>query len=536
MGSLCRKTLAGLGNVLGGMRAAGGCDREMPSIEVTVPGVEKLLRDLNPHKAAGPDQISPAILKNLSHQIAPILQNIFNKSLATGELPEIWKQANVSPIYKKGPRSDPANYRPISLTCICCKILEHIIASNVMKFFNSNNLLYDLQHGFREKRSCQSQLLMLVEDLHRAINAKQQTDLILLDFSKAFDKVNHEKLLLKLFNYGVRGHTLNWIRGFLNNRGQSVVINGVKSNNVPVCSGVPQGSVLGPILFLIYINDLPVGLKSKTRLFADDTAVYLSFTTQKSSAILQRDLDMLQEWERAWDMHFNPSKCQVIHITKRRTPLNTSYTLHNTTLEAVTSAKYLGVTISDDLSWHKHINSMTQKANKTLGFLRRNLKVTSENLKSTAYKTLVRPQLEYCSPIWSPHTTTCISQIEMVQRRAARWIKHDYARTSSVSDMLTSLGLRRLDFRRIDQRLILFYNIVHNRIAIPPENYLAPNTRPTRSTNDMIFKQIPAYADAYKYSFFPDTIVRWNSLNGCIVSLPPEAFSRAVAEIEHTPL
>ena len=228
----------------------------------------------------------------------------------------------------------------------------------------------------------------------------KQTDLILLDFSKAFDKVAHEKLILKLHQYGIRGDTLNWIKDFLDNRKQTVVINGINSDEVPVSSGVPQSSVLGPILFLAYINDLPEQVKSRVRLFADDTAMYLAISSTTEGQVLQTDLACLEQWEKMWDMQFNPSKCQVLHITRKVEPLNTKYILHNVELESASAAKYLGVTIADDLSWSPHIDNTTKKANQTLGFLKRNIRVHNKDLKSIAYKTLVRPQLEYASTVW----------------------------------------------------------------------------------------------------------------------------------------
>ena len=180
--------------------------------------------------------------------------------------------------------------------------------------------MYDLQHGFREKRSCETQLVMLVEDLARNASNGRQTDLILLDFSKAFDKVNHSKLIWKLHNYGIRSDVLSWIRAFLGDRAQQVVVGGEESDTVPVTSGVPQGSVLGPILFLIYINDLPDNVKSQVRLFADDTAMYLTMEGADDSSVLQQDLDRLSVWESDWDMEFNPSKCQVVQVTGSKNP------------------------------------------------------------------------------------------------------------------------------------------------------------------------------------------------------------------------
>ena len=273
------------------------------------------------------------------------------------------------------------------------------MASGISKHFTEQNILSELQHGFREKRSCETQLIMLDDELSKSMQSGKQTDLILFDFRKAFNKVAHEKLLLKLHFYGIRGNILNWIKDFLDNRTQSVILNGTNSDNVAVSSGVPQGSVLGPILFLAYINDLPEQVRSRVRLFADDTAMYLAIDTQADSEILQKDLEILENWEKLWDMSFNPSKCQAIHVTRRKTPLQTKYHLHGCVLESVPSAKYLGVTISEDLKWSEHINNITKKANQTLGFLKRNIRVHNKDLKSTAYKTLVRPQLEYASTV-----------------------------------------------------------------------------------------------------------------------------------------
>ena len=319
----------------------------------------------------------------------------------------------------------------------------------------------------------------------------KQTDLILLDFSKAFDKVAHEKLLQKLHFYSIRGDTLKWIKGFLDNRKQSVVINGINSESIPVSSGVPQGCVLGPILFLAYINDLPEQVRSRVRLFADDTAMYLAISSLSDANILQDDLSKLEQWEKSWDMNFNPAKCQVLHVTRSKTPIPSKYFLHNTELESATAAKYLGVTISDDLSWGTHVNNISKKANQTLGFLKWNIKVHKQDLKSTADKTRVRPQLEYASTVWSPHTATDIQKIESVQRRAARRATRDYRYISSITSMLNDLNWRPLDQRRIDCRLVMMYKVTYDLVAIPASYYLTPNRRQSRHFAHLLLQLTP---------------------------------------------
>ncbi|MCG7869528.1 MAG: reverse transcriptase family protein, partial [Candidatus Thiodiazotropha taylori] len=419
--------------------------------------------------------------------------------------------------------------------CILYKVLEHIMASQLVEHMNSHDLLYELQHGFRENRSCETQLAMLVEDLARNVSEGKQTDLVLLDFSKAFDKVNHSKLLWKLHQYGIRGKALGWIRAFLGNRSQSVILEGEESGSVPVTSGVPQGSVLGPILFLVYINDLPEQLASQVRLFADDTAVYLTIEGADSGKVLQNDLDTLSVWESRWDMEFNPSKCQVVRVTTSRSPINTLYHLHGQVLEVVTSARYLGVDISRGLSWNSHIDRITANANRTLGFLRRNIKTKLPRVRETAYNTLVRPQLEYAAPIWDPHTITKILQLENIQRRAARWTNSDFDSRSSVTTMLNTLGWRSLEQRRADARLCLFYRIVYGLVAIPMPDYIQPITRDSSNCHSMAYRQVHTSKDLYKYSFFPLAIVQWNALPESVVCLPTlDAFKGAVGKLHHS--
>ena len=353
----------------------------MDKISITTEGVHKLLKGLNPNKASGPDKISPKLLKNMADYLAQPLASLFQASLKQGKVPHQWKNALVTPIFKKGNKHDAANYRPVSLTSVCCKLLEHIVAKSVMEHLDVNNILSDSQHGFRAKRSCETQLVTFIDELQRHLAKGMQIDLAKLDFSKAFDVVPHSKLLYKLDYYGIRGLPLEWIRSFLNDRVQRVAIDDKASDVALVTSGVPQGSVLGPILFLIFINDMPECINSKCRLFADDSIVYRTITSVADSIALQKDLDSLHEWEVTWGMSFNPSKCNTMNIARKTKVARTDYTLKGEFLKCVESAPYLGVSISSNLTWNHHIKTTAAKANKTLGFVKRNLKGASKKSK-----------------------------------------------------------------------------------------------------------------------------------------------------------
>ena len=356
-------------------------------ITVNRKGVLKLLNDINPHKATGPDAIPGRLLKSLSDEVADILTMIFQASLDQGKIPQDWKKAFISPIFKKGDRHKPSNYRPVSLTSTCCKILEHILHSHVIKHLDDHHLLNDAQHDFRKRRSCESQLILTVQDLAKGLNDGEQIDAVLLDFSKGFDKVPHQRLLEKLCHYGVRDSLNKWIADFLTDRQQEVVLEGTHSNAANVTSGVPQGTVLGPLLFLVYINDMPEKISSTTRLFADDSLVYRIIRSKEDQTLLQQDLDKLQKWEHDWLMQFNADKCEVIRITNKRNPLAHDYDIHGTKLQTVKNAKYLGVTISSDLSWNTHVDTTAKKATTSLNFLKRNLHSCPSTVKDKCYVT-----------------------------------------------------------------------------------------------------------------------------------------------------
>jgi hypothetical protein len=412
--------------------------------------------------------------------------------------------------------------------------MEHIVVSAIMTHADKHNILYPLQHGFRKERSCETQLIEFIDDVTSNIEKSVQTDILIMDFSKAFDKVSHNLLTHKLSHYGIKGNANRWIKSFLTSRTQAVVVEGEKSDYVPVRSGVPQGSVLGPSLFLFYINDIPIGINSTVRLFADDTIAYLAIKSNSDCKTLQKDLDKLSTWEQKWKMAFHPDKCNVLSITRNKNPIKYEYTLHGQILKHTDKAKYLGITLQSNLKWESHIGDICNKANRTLGFLRRNLNITSSSIKEQAYKSLVRPTLEYACSVWDPYIKEDISSLEKVQRRAARYVTNKYRNTSSVGDMLSTLQWRSLADRRADARLIMLYKISNGLVQIPTANRLLPPNRSTRNSHSSSFQIPSCRTQIRQYSFFPRTIRDWNNLPPTVVlSASDEAFKAAVRGVNY---
>ena len=436
-------------------------------IKIEPKGVLKQLQSLDRTKGAGPDGLSSALLKFLANFIYKPLSLIYQYSLDTGAAPDDWKLANVIPIHKKSSRSNPLNYRPISMTCIASKILEHILCHDINNFLDDNNLLVECQHGFRKKHGCDTQLLTTVTDLVEAYDQNIPVDLAVLDFSKAFDVVSHPKLLLKMKAIGIHSSTCNWISDWLSNRLLTVTVNGAQSSLHRVTSGVPQGSVLGPLLFLLYINDMPSCVHfCNLRLFADDSLAFHRIQSQVDVDHMQSDLDRLIEWANTWQMKFNVDKCEHMRI-QRQTQNSTqaSYTLNNSKLTQVSSIKYLGVHIDDQLSFDKHIREICKKATQTLHMLMRNLKKARTKSRSICYKCICRPILEYASQSWSPHLVKHIDTIEAINRKAFRWAYHK-KKFDHISDLMTQLDWQTLAERRQNSDLKLYFKIIAGSAAV----------------------------------------------------------------------
>ena len=428
---------------------------------------------------------------------------------------------DLQPIYKKGPKCEASNYRPVSLTNVMSKLLEHIICSQVRGHLDTHGILTWFQHGFQAGRSSETQLAVTMHDLHKLADLGTQVDIGILEFSKAFDIVPHTWLLNKLQFYGINDEVCCWIRNFLEGRTQRVMVDGVFSLEENVDSGVPQGTVLGPLLFLLFINDITTNLNTGTRirLFADDCLIYRAIHSIQDQILLQQDLDTLQSWSMTWGMKFNPSKCNILWTRQGpKGTLNRFYQLHGEILAEVPTAKYLGVNISNNLSWTPHVDYVVKKANQKLGFLRRNLRGSPVSSKCLAYTSLVRSGLEYATPIWDPITDKDSWKIESIQRRAARWAKSPYSPSASITELLQELGWDDLSNRRKNLRLTLLYKIYYHQVAVDyAELDITRNPRPSRQHEHQI-RQLPARKNTFLFSFVTRTIQEWNSLPANTIS------------------
>ena len=483
-------------------------DTPLTKIEINEDNILKHLTKLNTSKSAGPDGIHSKVLFETRHQIITPLCIIYKNSANNGILPQEWKMANVIPIYKKGSKKQPCNYRPVSLTAICCKILERIIRNEIVKHLELNNLLSRDQHGFREGRSCLTQLLEVMEIWSSLYDKGLAWDTVYLDFAKAFDRVPHQRLIAKIKAMGIEGSLLNWIKDFLSDRRQRVLLGHSKSNWVPVTSGIPQGSVLGPILFVIFINDLPNSISSYIKIFADDTKIFRALRSAGDISTLQEDVNKMLEWSIKWQLPFNIPKCKIIHYGKNNP--NHIYSMDSRNMTEDTSEKDLGVTFDSELSFRTHIKNTVAKANSRVGLIKRTFSYMNITNFKLLYKSLVRPILEYCSSIWSPHYQHDIDEVEKVQRRATKIIPE--LMNLPYQDRLKAVKLPTLEYRRIRSDIIQVFRIMKGYDQIDPSKlFTLSSSSSNRGHNLKIYK--PRCESTLKlHSFSCRTINLWNNL------------------------
>ena len=498
----------------------------LDEIQFTIEDVEKLLCKLKIAKSPGPDRLHPRILKECASVISPAVYSIFRLSIDKSQLPEDWKIGRVTPIHKKGSRRKACNYRPISLTSVLCKTLEALVRSNVVKHMERNNLYTTKQHGFVSGRSCMTQLLETMEAWTRILDEDGgAVDAIYLDFQKAFDTVPHKRLLTKLRAYNISGTPLNWIADFLHNRRQQVVVNGAESSWTPVTSGIPQGSVLGPVLFVIFINDLPDVVQGFVEMFADDTKLFRSIRTEADCVKMQDDIDSLDEWSRKWQLKFNASKCHHMRLGNRNIP--SEYTMKDSSdtsgntirpLEKTKLEKDLGINNDEGLNFKQHIDMTAKKANSILGIIRRTFTYLDKDTVLMLYKALIRPRLEYGNIIWNPLAVKDKETIEGVQRRATKLITS--LKDLKYEDRLRELKLPTLVFRRLRGDMIEMYKLLTDKYNINTDKLVTPAVyRGTRGNSMKLDK--PRSKSRLRQHFFSHRAVNdWNALPDSVVTAP----------------
>ena len=457
----------------------------------------------------------------LSEELSEPLAVIFNLSLTTGTIPEMWKLANVTPIFKKGSKTTPGNYRPVSLTCIICKVMESLLRDQIVNHLAVNDLIYQSQHGFMRKKSCLTNLLEYMETLSDLVDQGHSVDVVYLDFAKAFDKVPHGRLATVLTAHGIGGDVLAWVKEWLTGRSQRVVLNGKESAWLPVTSGVPQGSVLGPTLFVVFINPIDRVLEELSGFlskFADDTKVGRIVDTQDDCEVLQQILNYLVEWADSWQMKFNADKCKVIHFGRAND--RHKYTMGGhapagVVLEEVKVEKDVGVMVSEDLKPSTQCSQAAKKANSILGRMSRSFSYRDKVVWLRLYKTYVRPHLEYAVQAWCPWTQADIKVLEDVQRRAVGMISG--LQGQSYQDKLSELELMSLEDRRVRGDMIQTWKILHGYDNVREATWFtrlnSTAVRDTRaSSSPYTLVQNRANTELRRNTFSYRVVRGWNSL------------------------
>ena len=477
--------------------------------------VLNVLKRLKPRTSRTPDGIPALLYVKLAHCLARPLCSIFEVSFRSHSLPADWLKAHVIPIFKKGDPSDPSNYRPVSLTSVACKLMEMCVNDVLMQYLSVYNLISEAQHGFLKKHSSSTQLLECIRDWSTLISAKKSIDVVYLDFAKAFNSVSHPKLLHKLRGYGITGDLLLWITAFLSDRLESVVVGNSISEYCHVTSGTPQGSILGPCLFLLYVNDLPDLSTVSCKMYADDVKLYCSSDEQ---AGMQESLDRILLWSHVWQMSLSVPKCVVLHFWA--TNPKHMYSLSGIDLVSQTNCRDLGVLMSADLKFSNHCREQVAKAFRVSNVIFRCFNTACAKSLIRAFKAYVRPLLEYCSCVWSPYLAKDIDSIECVQRYfTRRLIARCGLPPCAYVDRLILLQLEPLEVRRLRFDLVMLFKIVHESVDLVCSDFVTmdPNAVRLRGHHLRLLQQ-HSRTDFDKHVFNSRVIPIWNALDADIIN------------------
>ena len=470
--------------------------------------------------APGNDKIEVVFLKALKSEIATPLSMIYNKSFQTNDIPSDWKDSNITPIFKKGSKSSPSNHRPLAMTPIPCKMMESIIKDDIVTHLTEQNLIRSSQHGFTRNRSCATNLLEFFEKVCQIFDEGDPVDVIYLDYAKAFDKVPFKRLIVILEAHGINGNLLKWIENWISDRRQRVVLNGFFSEWIEVLSGVPQGSILGPILFIIFINDIDCKILIELmKKFADDTKGAHKITSNEDKKIIQTSLDNLYNWSIEWGMEFNKGKCKVMHIGRKNPKFD--YFIDNVKLQTIDTEKDLGILTSNTLKPSLHCQEAARKSNFVLNQTLKAFHYRDKTVFLQLYKRYIRPHLEFSTVTWNPWTAADVEILEKVQKRAVNSISG--LNSSTYSDKLKELKITSLEDRRTRFDMIQVYKILHNVDKVDENVWFkranVSSGRVTRLTaNPLNLKKKRTNTDVYKNFFSNRVIDLWNNLPDCVKS------------------
>ena len=475
----------------------------------------ELLAGIDTTKSNGPDGISGKMLKSTASSITPALTKLFNLSIKLGKLPAEWKLARVNPIPKQGSKSDPSNYRPISLLPVISKLMEKHIQKCLLKHLQEHSPISDNQWGFSKGKSTTGALLTAVDNWHRSLESGNDVCAVFFDLRKAFDSVPHKLLLNKLVEINTDPHLIKWIADYLRDREQYVGVNGASSNPLPVVSGVPQGSILGPLLFLIFIDGITsVSISNGSMLlYADDILLYRVIRNRQDLVHIQQDINSLHNWIQEKYLQFNASKCKYMLISRKRQPLVSSdlFTINNLKIEKVEHFKYLGVWLSSNLTWNKHIEEICKSASKQTGMIYRKFyQNSSRETLLNLYISLIRPRLEYAAPVWDPSHQTFTQAVEKVQRFALKMCLKNWS--STYEELLTDSKLPTLKDRRTLLKLSYLFQVMNGSFSFPNAPLTLRQTRTLRNSEYLLLERPIVRTNAYMYSYFPHVISLWNSL------------------------
>ena len=496
----------------------------LDSIVISCQDVKDVLLHLNVTKASGPDLISPRLLREGADILALPYSVIFNRSLDQGYFPSSWKEANVTPIYKKDDKSLPSNYRPISLLSQSAKVMERCVHKYLYNYVISNHILTPLQSGFVHGDSTTYQLLHTYHQFCEAVDNGKEVRAVFCDISKAFDRVWHKGLLHKLRGIGCSEKILLWFSSYLSDRRQRVVLNGIFSDWMAVFAGVPQGSILGPLLFLIFINDIVKCIGASIRLFADDTSLYIIVDLPDQAAtILNTDLKTISDWANSWLVAFNASKTLSVIFSRKSNPVvHPSLFMHDTMINETTNHKHLGLILSNNCSWTEHINSISDKAWARLNLMRTLKFRVSRTSLEKMYISYVRPLIEYSNSVWDNCSTESKNQLESIHIEAARVIT-GATKLCSIEKLFADLGWESLQKRRNKHKLVIFYKILHGIAPTYLSDIVPPLIQDTTTYNLRNAGNIQNYrvhTNLFSNSFFPSTVRAWNDLPNDIKNAP----------------